>query len=120
MGRRDELIALYAEDLRTKCGIEPDMDLLEQVTLACGPLIYDADAALVAGTDRAERERIRWNYLMRRLALDDGPELTEAIDTVLDIYGPDEPRKYRAVVYYMLMKHFGCEETFRNVPPARI
>ena len=56
MGRRDELIALYAEDLRTKCGIEPDMDLLEQVTLACGPLIYDADAALVAGTDRAEQD----------------------------------------------------------------
>jgi hypothetical protein len=120
MGRRDALIALYAEDLRTKCGIEPDMDLLEQVTLACGPLIYEPDASLVSGSDRAERERIRRNFLMRRLALDEGPELPEAIETALEIYGADEPRKYRAVVYYMLVKHFGCEETFRNVPPARI
>mgnify|MGYP000542499282 CR=1 FL=1 len=28
MGKRDELIAKYADDLRNKCGMEPDMDLL--------------------------------------------------------------------------------------------
>ena len=28
MGKRDDLIAMYAEDLRTKCGMTPDMDLL--------------------------------------------------------------------------------------------
>ena len=37
MGRRDELIATYAEDLRNKCGMEPDMDLLTKVTIGCGP-----------------------------------------------------------------------------------
>ena len=27
MGKRDELIAQYADDLKNKCGIDPDMDL---------------------------------------------------------------------------------------------
>ncbi len=30
MGKRDELIAQYADDLRNKCGMEPDMGLLER------------------------------------------------------------------------------------------
>ncbi|MEM7320676.1 MAG: DUF2853 family protein, partial [Pseudomonadota bacterium] len=50
MGKRDDLIAQYADDLRQKCGIEPDMDLLKKVTIGCGPAIYDADAATVAAT----------------------------------------------------------------------
>ncbi len=37
MGRRDDLIAKYADDLRTKCKVEPDMDLLTKVTIGCGP-----------------------------------------------------------------------------------
>ncbi len=48
MGRRDDLIAKYADDLRTKCKIEPDMALLTKVTIGCGPSIYDKDAATVA------------------------------------------------------------------------
>ena len=48
MGKRDDLIAKYADDLRKKCGIEPDMDLLTKVTIGCGPAIYDDDASTVA------------------------------------------------------------------------
>jgi hypothetical protein len=112
MGRRDDLIAIYAEDLRDKCGIEPDMALLDRVTAACGPLIYDPHAATVDATDRADLDRIRRNYLMRKLGLDDGPELTEAIETVLELYGPSKPSRHRVVVYYMLAKHFGRDRDF--------
>ena len=28
MGKRDDLIAKYADDLKNKCGMTPDMDLL--------------------------------------------------------------------------------------------
>ena len=44
MGKRDEWIAKYADDLQTKCGMTPDMDLLTKVTIGCGPSIYNADA----------------------------------------------------------------------------
>ena len=50
MGKRDDLIAKYADDLKTKCGMTPDMALLTKVTIGCGPSIYDADAATVAAS----------------------------------------------------------------------
>ena len=112
MGRRDELIEKYARDLREKCGIEPDMDLLEKVTIGCGPAIYDADAEIVAAGQPGELDTVRENFLIRKLALHDGPELGEAIDAVIETYGRSEPRKYRPVVYYMLAKHFGKEGVY--------
>jgi hypothetical protein len=112
MGKRDDLIAKYAEDLKTKCGVEPDMALLTKVTIGCGPSIYDADAATVAATQPGEIETVRNNFLIRKLGLPDGPELTAAIDKVMDIYGRSERNKYRAVVYYLLTKHFGKEAVY--------
>lgn len=112
MGKRDELIARYAEDLRTKCRIEPDMDLLTKVTIGCGPSIYDADAATVAASQPSELATVKTNFLIRKLGLADGPELDAAIDAVMDIYGKSERNKYRAVVYYMLVRHFGRESVY--------
>ncbi|GAA0297513.1 DUF2853 family protein [Rhodovulum strictum] len=112
MGKREDLIARYAEDLRTKCGIEPDMDLLTKVTIGCGPAIYDADASTVAATQPGEIETVRTNFLIKKLGLPDGPELTEAIHAVIETYGKSERNKYRAVVYYMLTKHFGKEQIY--------
>ena len=112
MGKRDELIARYADDLRTKCRIEPDMQLLTRVTIGCGPAIYDADAATVAADQPAELATVKTNFLIRKLGLRDGPELDAAIEAVLDIYGRSERDKYRAVVYYMLVRHFGREAVY--------
>ena len=112
MGKRDELIAKYAEDLRNKCGMEPDMDLLTKVTIGCGPAIYDADASTVAGSQPDELETVKKNFLMKKLGLSDGPELDSAIDSVIETYGRSERNKYRAVIYYMLAKHFGKESVY--------
>ncbi|MDG1118760.1 MAG: DUF2853 family protein [Flavimaricola sp.] len=112
MGKRDELIAQYADDLRSKCGMEPDMDLLRKVTIGCGPSIYDADAQTVAGSQPSELETVKKNFLMKKLGLKDGPELMEAINSVIEVYGKSERNKYRAVVYYMLTKHFGKEAIY--------
>ena len=51
MGKRDDLIAKYADDLKTKCKVTPDMALLTKVTIGCGPAIYDADSETVAASD---------------------------------------------------------------------
>ena len=37
MSKRDELIVKYAADLKVKCGVVADMDLLTKVTIGCGP-----------------------------------------------------------------------------------
>ncbi len=112
MGKRDDLIARYADDLRNKCGMEPDMDLLTKVTIGCGPAIYNADAATVAAGQAGEIETVKNNFLIKKLGLPDGPALTEAIDQVLETYGRSERNKYRAVVYYMLTRHFGKESVY--------
>ena len=112
MGKRDDLIAKYAEDLKTKCGVEPDMALLTKVTIGCGPSIYDADAETVAATQESELELVKNNFLMKKLGLADGPNLMEAIDSVVETYGRSERNKYRPVVYYLLTKHFGKESIY--------
>ena len=112
MGKRDDLIAKYAEDLRSKCKMEPDMALLTKVTIGCGPAIYDNDAQTVAATQASELETIKKNFLMKKLGLKDGPELDAALQSVFETYGMSERNKYRAVVYYMLTKHFGKEAVY--------
>ncbi len=112
MSKRAELVAKYAEDLKTKCKMAPDLALLEKVTIGCGPAIYNADAETVAATDPEEAARIRQNFLIKKLGLKDDEKLTEALEAVFDIYGRSERNKYRAVVYYMLVKHFGRESVY--------
>ncbi|TYB90463.1 DUF2853 family protein [Oceaniovalibus sp. ACAM 378] len=112
MGKRDDLIAKYADDLRDKCGMTPDMDLLTKVTIGCGPAIYNADASTVAASQSEELETIKKNFLIKKLGLADGPELMEALKKVLEIYGSSNRNKYRAVIYYMLTRHFGKEAVY--------
>ncbi|MEO5619396.1 MAG: DUF2853 family protein [Cypionkella sp.] len=112
MSKRDELIAKYAADLQNKCKMTADMALLTKVTIGCGPAIYNDDAATVAGSDPSELETIKKNFLMKKLGLPDGDKLMEAINAVIDTYGRSDRSKYRAVVYYMLVKHFGKEAVY--------
>ncbi|MFP3384260.1 DUF2853 family protein [Tritonibacter sp. SIMBA_163] len=112
MGKREDLIAQYADDLKTKCGMDPDMDLLSKVTIGCGPAIYNADASTVASSQPEELETVKANFLIKKLGLPDGPELLDAINKVVETYGKSERNKYRAVVYYMLTKHFGKEAVY--------
>ncbi len=112
MGKRDDLIARYAEDLKTKCSMEPDMALLTKITIGCGPAIYNADSSTVAATQPSELETVKNNFLIKKLGLPDSPALMDAIHAVLDVYGKSERNKYRAVVYYMLTKHFGKEAVY--------
>ncbi len=113
MGKRDDLIARYAEDLLSKCGMEPDMALLTKVTIGCGPAIYSDDASTVAASQPEELETVKKNFLMKKLGLPDGPDLMDAIHSVVETYGKTERNKYRAVVYYMLTKHFGKDALYR-------
>ena len=112
MGKRDDLIAQYADDLKNKCGMEPDMDLLTKVTIGCGPAIYNADASTVASSQESELETVKDTFLIKKLGLADGPELMEAIGKVVETYSKSERNKYRAVVYYMLTQHFGTESVY--------
>jgi len=112
MSKRDDLIATYASDLQDKCKVTPDMDFLTKVTIGCGPSIYNKDSSSIAGSDKKELATVKNNFLIKKLGLEDGPELDEAIDSVLTTYGKSNPNKRRAVVYYLLAKHFKKESVY--------
>ncbi|TYC14848.1 DUF2853 family protein [Bizionia gelidisalsuginis] len=113
MSKRDELITKYAADLKDKCGVSPDMDFLTKVTIGCGPSIYNKDAATVSGTDESELLTVKNNFLIKKLGLNDNPDLDKGIDSVMETYGRSNRNKYRAVVYYLLAKHFKKESVYK-------
>jgi len=106
MSKRDDLIEKYTADIKNIFGEAPDTDLLTKVTIGLGPSIYNADSSKVSGGDQKELDTVKNNYLIKKLGLEDTPKLTEAIASVLEKYGSSNRNKYRAVVYYMLCKHF--------------
>ena len=112
MNKREQLIQKYANDLRIKCNINPDMNLLTKVTINCGPSIYNKDASMVSSTDPSEVDTIRNNFLIKKLKLRESPLLDKGINQVFELYGLSNRNKYRAVVYYLLTKHFGKESIF--------
>lgn len=113
MGKRDDLIAKYAADLKDKCGMTPDMDLLTKVTIGCGPAIYRPDAELVAASQKTELETIKDNFLVKKLGLKDGPELMAGIEAAIETYGRSNRSKFRPVMYYLMVKHFGREAAYK-------
>ena len=112
MSAREELIVKYAADLKDKCGVNPNMDLLTKVTIGCGPSIYNADSATVAGSQQSELDTVKNNFLIKKLGLADGPDLDAGIDAVMEKYGRSNKNKYRVVVYYLLVIHFKKESVY--------
>ena len=112
MSKRDELIAKYAADLKDKCGVKADMDLLTKVTIGCGPSIYNADAATVSGSDESELATVKNNFIKKKLGVKSDADADKALDAVMEQYGKSNRNKYRAVVYYLLTKKLGKESIY--------
>ncbi|WP_422351321.1 DUF2853 family protein [Flagellimonas sp.] len=112
MNKREELIVKYVADIKEKFGENPDMDLLTKVTVGLGPSIYNLDASRVSGSDEKELDTVKNNYLINKLGLADSDELMQAVNGIIDQYGRADKNKYRAVIYYMLCKHFGKESVY--------
>lgn len=112
MSQFDDLMEKYTADLKEKCGVEPDQELLKKVTKGLGPSIYNKDSTMVAASDKKELETVKNNFLVKKLGLTDSDELMTAIDEVVDLYGRSNPNKHRAVVYYLLVRRFGKESVY--------
>jgi hypothetical protein len=112
MSKLDEKVGTYIHAVRTKCDMEPDVDLLRKVTRGLGPTIYRNDAETIAASDPKELERIKKNFLVKKLGLSEDDDLDAGIDAAVERYGRSDRSKYRAVIYYLLVKHFGKEGVY--------
>ncbi|WP_369048693.1 DUF2853 family protein [Tenacibaculum sp. UWU-22] len=111
MSKFDEKVALYKKFMDDR-NLRSNTDLLTAVTKGLGPSIYKKDAETVSGSDPKELETVKKNFLIKKLGLKDSNELDEAIAEVIEKIGKSERNKYRAVVYYMLVKKFDKESIY--------
>ena len=112
MSELDRLVEKYAADLKDKCGIDADVALLTKVAKGCGPSIYKEDSSTVSSSDQAELDRIKANFLVKKLGLADSADLDAAIDSTVETYGRSNRNKHRVSFYYLLVKHFGKEAVY--------
>lgn len=111
MSKFDDLIATYQGEAQ-KIGVSVDSDLLTKVTKGLGPSIYNADSAKVSCSDQAELDRVKANFLIKKLGLADGSHLDDAIREVCEKFGSSNRNKHRALFYYQLVKKFGKESQY--------
>jgi len=111
MSKFDEKVALYKKFMDDK-DLRFNSDLLTAVTKGLGPSIYKLDAETVSGSDAKELATVKNNFLIKKLGMADSEELDAGIAEVMKRIGKSERKKYRAVVYYMLVKKFDKESIY--------
>jgi hypothetical protein len=82
-----------------------DADFLNTVVNSLGPSGFDSssDAAVVAGKDPEEIARVIENLFVKKLGMTDMDKANSMFDAALEKYGSSNPRKYRAVIYYIVV-----------------
>ena len=105
MSKFDEKLANYADTLKSVSKSAVDADQLTKVAKGLGPSIYLKDASLVSCSDQAELDRVKANFLNKKLGMTDDAAMDAAIKSVCAEYNANQ--RYRAVFYYMLLQKLG-------------
>ena len=111
MSKFEEKVALYVAEAK-KLKLDLDEKLITAVTKGLGPSIYKADAETIAASDKAEVDRLKANFLVKKLGLKDDAKLDKAIEEVIEAVGKSNKNKYRAIVYALLVKKFKKESVY--------
>lgn len=88
-----------------------DDALIMAVFKGLGPAVHNKDASLVSCSDQAELDRVRDNFLIKKLGMSAGPELDAAIKEVCETMKASR-QKPRVTFYYLLTKKFGKESVY--------
>ena len=70
MSKFEEALENYTKEMKGTLKMKSvDADLLRAVTKACGPSIYNRDASTVSCSDQSELDRVKKNFLIKKLSL---------------------------------------------------
>lgn len=109
MSKFDEALEKYTADMDKHLGMKPDADLLRKVAKGLGPSIYLKDASLVSCSDQTELDRVKANFLDKKLGIT-GDAAEKAVAAVCAKYKAHN--KHRAVFYYLLVQELGKESFY--------
>jgi outer membrane protein OmpA-like peptidoglycan-associated protein len=73
----------------------------------CGIALRNRDSSLVSFTDPAETDRVRENYLKKKLGLTDPDSVLDAAIAAVGVRMKEDTTRNRVTVYYLLAEHFG-------------
>lgn len=91
---------------------DADETVVGAIVRYCGIALQSRDSSLVAFSDATETDRVRENYLKKKLGLvHEDADLDAAIASVGDRMKEDRT-KNRVTVYYLLAEHFGLLSLF--------
>ncbi len=111
MSKFDEALEKYKSAM-SEMGASADDALLTAVAKGLGPSIYLTDASMVSCSDQSEKDRVKNNFLIKKLGCTDGADLDAAVSAVCDKMGSSNRSKHRAVFYYLLVKQLGLESKY--------
>jgi len=103
MATQIELIDKYKKEL-SKIKVKVDDVLLKAVVKSLGPAVYREDASMISAADADELERVKQNFMVRRLGLTDSPRLETMLNKAIDRMGRSKTNKHRAVLYYIITR----------------
>lgn len=112
MSQLDDKLELYTKALNEKAGITADAELLKAVTKAMGPSIYNADAEIVASSDKEEVARYKASFINKKLGITDEAEADAVFTNAVEKIGKSNSRKYRAVLSYIIVEQLGKQSLF--------
>jgi putative sterol carrier protein len=103
----------YVEDVK-KYAASCDEDAVAGIVKHCGIALRSKDSSMVSCTQKPELDRVRDNFLKKKLELTDGDDALEAaIDEVCEKLGRSNKNKSRVTFYYLLAEKYGKLDLFK-------
>jgi hypothetical protein len=113
MNKFEEKVNFYKKYMEDR-NLNYNADLLVAVTKGLGPCIYKVHAEAVSEANSKELATVKNNFLIKKLGMSDDKELEAGIKEVMGKIGKSETKKYRAVVYYLLVEKFNKESVYKK------
>ncbi len=110
MTKTEQKIANYVKNAND-LGLGLSEDLITKVTKGLGPSIHKKDAETVSCSDQSELDRVKTNFLQKKLGLD-SDNLDSSIKEVCEKMGTSNRNKYRALFYALLVQKFNKESIY--------
>ena len=107
MSQFDDAVAACKKQL-DDCKVDYNDDDVKAVAKSLGPSLYNADANLVAASDKSEIDRIKKNFVSGKLGVE-GDDADAAIQYAIDTLGTSNRNKLRPSFYYLIAKKLNKE-----------
>lgn len=89
------------------------MKLFSSIIKSLGPSVFHKESVDIFSKD--ELERIKSNFLIKKLKLSEDESLEEKFKLITHDFIKSDQRKDRVFFYYFIVKHFQKEEIFMKL-----